>query len=164
MNFEIKNRFSGVVLFSLETESMKLCVEAAVKSRVNLSGADLRGAKLPRAELSGANLYRANLSWANLSEANLSGAELFGVELFGAELSGVNFAAHLGQPDGWWAWTYINNGEQRVRVGCRDVTIAEGRAYWADKPQRAEVLAALDYAEAIGRSRKWGKQKTAEAA
>jgi len=30
MIFKIKNRFTGHVLFSLETESLKLCVEAAV--------------------------------------------------------------------------------------------------------------------------------------
>ena len=31
MKFEIKSRFDGSLLFALETESMKLCVEAAVK-------------------------------------------------------------------------------------------------------------------------------------
>ena len=46
MKFEIKHRFTKRVLFSLETDSFKLCVEAAVKSGANLSGA---------------NLYRANL-------------------------------------------------------------------------------------------------------
>ena len=46
MKFEIKSRFSGAVLFSLETESIKLCVEAAVKSRADLRGANLGGAKL----------------------------------------------------------------------------------------------------------------------
>jgi len=44
MLFKIKHRFSGSVLFSLETESLKLCVEAAVKDGANLYGADLRGA------------------------------------------------------------------------------------------------------------------------
>ena len=43
----------------------------------------------------------------------------------------------------------IEKGEQRVRVGCRDKTLAEGRAYWAGIDDRREVLAALDYAEAI---------------
>ena len=54
MLFEIKNRFNGLLIFSLETESIKLCVEAAVKARINLSSADL---------------YSANLSSANLSSA-----------------------------------------------------------------------------------------------
>ena len=62
--FEIKNRWSGEVIFKLETWSLKLCVIAAINSRANLSGADLSGA-----DLSGANLYRANLSGADLSRA-----------------------------------------------------------------------------------------------
>ncbi len=46
MKFEIKNRFSGSVIFAIETASMRLAVEAAVKSGAYLSGADLRGADL----------------------------------------------------------------------------------------------------------------------
>ena len=49
MKLEIKNRFSGSVIFSLECNSWRVCVEAAVKSDAylgdaDLSGADLRGA------------------------------------------------------------------------------------------------------------------------
>lgn len=44
MIFEIKHRIAGRILFSLETKSLKLCVEAAVKSGANLSGADLSDA------------------------------------------------------------------------------------------------------------------------
>ena len=72
MLFEIKNRFNGLLIFSLETESIKLCVEAAVKARINLSSADLYSA----------NLSSANLSFANLSFANLSSAKYgYGVPL-----------------------------------------------------------------------------------
>jgi uncharacterized protein YjbI with pentapeptide repeats len=87
MKFEIKARFTSTVLFSLETESMRLCVEAAVKSRANLSGAYLSGANLY-----GANLYGAYLSGANLSGAYLSGANLYGANLYGAYLSGANLS------------------------------------------------------------------------
>jgi len=59
MKFEIKSRFSGRILFSLETESMKLCVEAAVKA-----GADLSHAYLSDADLSHADLSHADLSGA----------------------------------------------------------------------------------------------------
>ncbi len=44
--FEIKHRFNGSVLFSLETENLKLCIQAAVKSGANLRSAYLRGAKI----------------------------------------------------------------------------------------------------------------------
>ena len=54
---EIKSRFSGKVIFSVEAESLKIAVELAVKS-----GANLSGAYLSRANLYGANLYGANLA------------------------------------------------------------------------------------------------------
>jgi hypothetical protein len=69
MKIEIKSRLSGSVLFSIETENLRLAVEAAVKSGANLSGADLSGANLSGADLSGANLSRADLYGADLSGA-----------------------------------------------------------------------------------------------
>ena len=88
--FEIKSRWDSKILFSLETESFKWCVEAAVKSGADLYGANLSGADLYGADLSGANLSRANLSGANLYGANLSGANLYGakgmVKLVGVEV------------------------------------------------------------------------------
>ena len=65
MNFKIKHRYSGSVLFSLKTGSLKLTVIAAVKSGADLGGADLRG---------------ADLRGANLRDANLRGADLGGAE------------------------------------------------------------------------------------
>ena len=140
MKFEIKHRYSGAVLFSLETESLKLCVEAAIEAGADLAGADLARANLAGADLAGADLARADLA--------------------GADLAGADLAAQLGHPNGWSAWTYCDKeGNQRVRVGCRDYSIIEGRGYWANKKNRREVLAALDYAEAIGKLRGWGSLK-----
>ena len=51
MKFEIKHRWSGAVLFELECGSLKLCVEAAVKAKANLSEADLSGPDLSGADL-----------------------------------------------------------------------------------------------------------------
>ncbi|MCB9902378.1 MAG: pentapeptide repeat-containing protein [Planctomycetes bacterium] len=90
VKFEIKSRFTGAVLFSLETESLKICVEAAVKARAYLGGADLSGANLRGADLSDADLSDADLRGANLSDADLSGAYLGGANLSGADLSGAN--------------------------------------------------------------------------
>ena len=50
----IKHRITGSVLFELECGSLKLCLEAAVKT-----GADLADADLARAYLAGANLAGA---------------------------------------------------------------------------------------------------------
>ena len=90
--FEIKSRWNGSVLFKLECGSLKLCVEAAVKSRADLHGADLSRANLSRADLYGANLSRADLSRANLSRANLHGADLSRANLSRADLSRANLS------------------------------------------------------------------------
>jgi Pentapeptide repeats (8 copies) len=92
MKFEIKSRLDSSVLFSVETDTWKLAIEAAVKSGADLSGADLSGADLSRADLSGADLSRANLSGADLSGANLSGANLSRANLSGADLSGADLS------------------------------------------------------------------------
>ena len=99
MKFEIQHRFSGAVLFSVEADSLKLCVEAAVKRGAYLSGAYLSGSNLSKATLleaylseaylSGSDLSGANLSKATLLEADLSGANLSKATLLGADLSGA---------------------------------------------------------------------------
>src|SRR3990167_6407634 len=87
MKFEIKNQYSGFVIFSLETDSLKLCVEVAIKSGSDLSGAYLSWADLSGSDLSGAFLSWADLSGSDLSEANLSGSDLSGADLSGSDLS-----------------------------------------------------------------------------
>ena len=66
MKIEIKSRWTGSVLFSLETEILKLCLEAAVKQGADLRGADLQGADLRGADLRGADLRGAKGINANL--------------------------------------------------------------------------------------------------
>ena len=61
MKFEIKSWMTGGELYDVETDTLKLAVEAAVKSRADLSGADLSGADLFRADLTRADLTGANL-------------------------------------------------------------------------------------------------------
>ena len=56
MKIEIKSRWNASILFSIETDSWKLAVEAAVKSGADLRGAYLRGADLRGADLGGADL------------------------------------------------------------------------------------------------------------
>ncbi len=46
MKIEIKSRWTGELKFSIETETLKLALEAAVKQGANLGDADLRGANL----------------------------------------------------------------------------------------------------------------------
>ena len=65
---EIKNRWTGDVLFEYTTENntIKDTLLEAVKNKANLSGANLRGANLRGAYLSGAYLSGADLSGADL--------------------------------------------------------------------------------------------------
>jgi hypothetical protein len=102
MLIEIKNRFTGSVIFSHEQEgnSLRITLDFAIKSEANLSGADLSGANLSRADLSGANLSEAYLSEADLSGAYLSGAYLSRADLSEANLSGANLSeAYLSRAD-----------------------------------------------------------------
>ena len=88
MLFEIKSRWNGSVLFRVETESIRLAVEKAVKSGASLDGANLNGANL-----NGASLDRANLTpirddiWAVLCSAP-------------AEVAGLRMAIINGRIDG----------------------------------------------------------------
>jgi hypothetical protein len=92
MLFEIKHRFTGSILFSLECGSLKLCVEAAIKIGADLRGASLRGASLRGADLSDASLRGADLSDADLRGASLRGADLSDADLRGADLSGADLS------------------------------------------------------------------------
>ena len=90
---EIKNRFSGAVIFSSdEAKTLLEAVKAAIASRADLSRANLSRAYLSCADLSGAYLSCADLSGADLFGADLSGADLFGADLSGANLSGADLS------------------------------------------------------------------------
>src|SRR5450830_590271 len=100
MKIEIRNRWSGAVIFTHEAEGATM--RDAVLAARN-SGANLSGAALSDADLRGVHLRRADLCAAALSGADLRGADLMGADLSGADLSGANLlgaklrAAHVGQ-------------------------------------------------------------------
>src|SRR5713226_3337424 len=71
MLFEIKSWYDGSVIFSLETDSLKLCLEAAVKS-----GSDLRGSNLRDSDLRGSDLRGSDLRGAK-------GLEKFPIQILG---------------------------------------------------------------------------------
>ncbi|SOE49095.1 pentapeptide repeat-containing protein [Orrella dioscoreae] len=112
MKHQIKNRFTGAVLFEADvpegTESgiiARVALEQSVAAGANLrdanlGGADLRDANLGGADLRGANLRGANLGGADLRDANLGGADLRGANLRGANLGGADLRdANLGGAD-----------------------------------------------------------------
>jgi uncharacterized protein YjbI with pentapeptide repeats len=91
MKIEIKNRFTGAVIFWHEQEhnSIKITVEKAVSIGASLVGARLDGASLDGASLDGARLDGASLVGARLDGASLVGARLVGARLDGASLVGA---------------------------------------------------------------------------
>jgi uncharacterized protein YjbI with pentapeptide repeats len=92
--FEIKNRWTGAVLYRSETaDTVRQAVEEAVKARADLRAANLRDADLRAANLRDADLRDANLSDANLSDANLRAADLRDANLSDANLSDANLRA-----------------------------------------------------------------------
>ena len=159
MNFEIKSRYSGAILFALECGSLKLCVEAAVKSGADLSGAYLSGADLSGAYLSGAYLRSAYLSGADLSGADLSGADLRGADLRGAlvdggKLVGTRPVLQIG-PLGSrsdYLLAFLTEKGIRVRAGCFSGSLDEfskavERTH-ADNEHAREYVAAIQMIEA----------------
>jgi hypothetical protein len=100
---EIKHRYTDEILFRADVDSLKLAVEVAVKSRVDLGGAylsdtdlrdaDLRGAYLCYADLSDTDLRGADLRGAYLCDAYLSGTHLSGAYLSAADLRGAYLSA-----------------------------------------------------------------------
>jgi uncharacterized protein YjbI with pentapeptide repeats len=87
-------------LFSLETASVKLAVEAGIKSGADLGGADLGDADLRDADLGDADLRGANLRGADLRDADLRDANLRGADLRDAYLGDADLRdADLGDAD-----------------------------------------------------------------
>ena len=138
---EIKNRWTGAVLYSGEHADVKEAVEAAVKAGANLRGADLRGASLSGAylagaSLSGADLRDADLRGADLRGASLSGADLRGADLRDADLDGAKVGAGddeaalagsrpivqigpIGSRNDWLTVFWCGDADVRISTGCQ---------------------------------------------
>ena len=136
VKIEIKNRWTGKVLFKFETEnnSIKQTLLEAIKSDADLRGAYLSGADLRGANLSGAYLSGANLSGANLSDAYLSDAYLSDAYLSGAYLRGnkIKTAAVF---TGLYTYTVIpyitDKDEKWVKMGCHNRKLTDWESdFW----------------------------------
>lgn len=112
MKIEIKNRYTGEVIFehTAEPNNFKLTVEAAGDVGASLSMADLRGAYLvgadlrnidfQEADLSGSDLFLANLVGADMRDTCLRNAYMHMANLSGADLSGADLSGAW-LPHGW---------------------------------------------------------------
>ncbi len=146
MQYAIRNRWSGAVQFTAEID----CAEDA-PTYVKI------GIAVRWAYRSDADLRDADLRGADLSDAFLRGAVLRG-----AKVDGQIGIITAGEPNHWSAFGFVDHDTKAliVCVGCRTKEIGEGRAYWSSEAHpepenRREVLAALDYIEAVARLRGW---------
>jgi len=71
--FEIKNRWTGDVIYTSSKITYKDVVEEAVSSEADLREADLREADLRGADLRGADLHEADLRGADLMYVKFGG-------------------------------------------------------------------------------------------
>ena len=163
MKLSILSRFNASLLFEYKSEknSLKITLQAAVKSGANLYGADLYGADLYGADLRGANLdgadlYGADLEGANLRSANLRGANLRGADLRGANLDGADLrGARLDGEKLTKTPLQLNSlkwfvliSDKYLRIGCQRFTIEEWKNF------DDETIVKMDFA-ALKFWRKW---------
>ncbi|WP_151760495.1 pentapeptide repeat-containing protein [Acinetobacter junii] len=146
---EIKNRFTGEVLFSCDIpEGMESgmiarhALEEAVANGANLRGANLEGANLRDANLEGANLRDANLEGANLRGANLRGANLWGANLEGAKDSPLIITS--------LRWPIYISGTGMMRIGCQNHSVEAWKNFTDEEIKRMDSDA-LEF---------WNKYKT----
>ncbi|WP_279675523.1 pentapeptide repeat-containing protein [Acinetobacter junii] len=146
---EIKNRFTGEVLFSCDIpEGMESgmiarhALEEAVANGANLRDANLEDANLWGANLRGANLWGANLEDANLRDANLWGANLRGANLEGAKDSPLIITS--------LRWPIYISGTGMMRIGCQNHSVEAWKNFTDEEIKRMD-RDALEF---------WNKYKT----
>ena len=137
MKHEIKNRWTGEVLFTYEApEGMESgmiarhAVETAIAQDADLRGADLRGVNLVGANLRDANLRDADLQDADLRGVNLVGASLVGVNLRDANLRDAKNAPMIITG---LLWTVYIDGTGMMRIGCQNHSVEDWRNFTDEK-------------------------------
>jgi len=127
IKLQIKNRFTGSVIFEYETENntMKETVKEFIKQELasgkrsaNLSYADLSYANLSYADFRSANLSYADLSYADLSYANFRSANLSSANLSYAKNKETAYLPIFCK----WSFSIVGD---KIQIGCESRTIKE---------------------------------------
>ena len=130
IKIEIKNRFTGSVLFeySKENNTIKETLLQALKENAYLRNADLR-----YADLSNADLSNAYLRYADLSNANLSNAYLRNAYLINADLSNAKNKEQACLPI-FCKWSHCIIGN-KIGIGCKEKTIEEWEVFFGSNEE-----------------------------
>ena len=128
MVHKILNRLTGEILFECECESLKTCVEIAVKKKINLDGASLDRASLnyasldyasfDRASLDGASLDGASLDYASFDRASFDRASFDRASLDGASLDGSSLDMAKNIIVIKWRGFSFHTQKEKTKIGC----------------------------------------------
>ncbi len=131
---EIKNRFTGEVIFSHECEGNTILITLleAINCDVDLIDADLSYANMRNANLYNANLYNADLSYADMRNANLIDADLSYANMSNAK--GIDTAY---MPI-YCKWSLAIKGDY-IRIGCKEKTVEEWDK-WFESEEAYETI------------------------
>lgn len=94
MLVEIKSKLDETVLFSMDTGSFKMALEAAV-----LQGVDLANANCSEQDLRGAILHNGKFNEATFRNSDLWSADLSGCQLKNSDLNACLVNAGFGKAD-----------------------------------------------------------------
>ena len=134
MQFEIKRRHTGAVLYAGGGETLRDVVEAAVRVGARLVGASLDGASLDGARLDG----------ARLDGARLDGAWLYKNRLVGRRP--IIQIGPIGSRSGYLV-AYLTDAGVMIRAGCFFGTLDAFRAACAET--HGDSIHGREYAAAI---------------
>ena len=129
---EIKNRFTGDVMFTAQVE-----------------------AGLSKDRKLGAAVRLAVKADAVLADANLAGANLAGANLSGAYLAGADLALDCGTPHGWRVVVVAHKDGIRIVAGCRWLTFSAAVEHWRGREDRKLMPPLLDYIKAAAEIHGW---------
>ena len=129
--FEIKHRWTEEVIFKLECESFKICVEAAIEAQADLSGSDLS-----YSDLSGSDLRGSDLSGSDLRGSDLRGSDLRGSNLSGSDGEKIKIEKTPVQILGL-RWDILIF-DAHMKIGCEFHKISEWQGFDNDKIERMD--------------------------
>ena len=180
IKFGIKNRFTNEVMNTTEidcdastSQSIKLglAVKWVIKNGGDLRGCDLsnsdmRGCDLRYCNLRGCDISNSDLSNSDISNSDLRGCDLINCNLRGCDLSYVkgieNSIIDCGiRSDGYRFYlTRTEQGEWRIKAGCRNFTITEAKEHWDRTRPEGDILGdetrlIIEYGLDVANFREW---------